>query len=348
MQPSGGRHAGPDATIVIPTKDRPDDVRRAVNCALDQRGVSVEVVVVDDGSRTPVGQTLGDLTIAAAGRLRIVRNPAPTGVSNARNRGIEAARGPWVGFCDDDDMWAPNKVRTQLDVSDESIGWSVSAAVKMDETFRVFQRQDAPDPATVADRILAANVIPGGASSVLVRAELIRELGGFDPAFSTLADWDLWARLASAAPLASVDEPLVAYLVQADSMSADTGLLGQDLDRFLAKHRPRREERDVPFDWANWHRYVGDMELRAQRRVAASRNYWAASRLGHPTAWKVGIMAALSPGRARARLHGERRQRLDAVGLEDAQAWIREVTAPAPAPLVPRFDPSPCFQPGMS
>lgn len=349
MSSSGGRHQGLDATIVIPTKDRPDDVRRAAACALTQRGVAVEVVIVDDGSREPVSEALADLVIAAAGRLRIVRNPTPTGVARARNRGIEAARGPWIGFCDDDDMWAPVKVRAHLDASDDTTGWSVSAAVKVDEHFRVFQQQDAPVAATVADDILAANVIPGGASSVMVRASLVRELGGFDPAFSTLADWDLWARLAEAAPLAVVEEPLVAYLVQADSMSADTTLLREDLRRFMAKYRDRRRERDVAFDWANWRRYIGDMELRAHRRVKAAHNYWVATRLGHPTAWKVAVMAAISPRHARLRLHGARLRRADADGLGDAQEWIRAATTPTPAPLVPPpilLDAPPCLHPG--
>ena len=78
----------------------------------------------------------------------------------------------------------------------------------------------------------------------------------------------------------------------------------------------------MAFDTANWRRYVGDMELRAHRRFAAARNYWGASLRGHPTAWKVGLVAAVSPRRARTRLHGARRERIDEMGLGDFQAWI--------------------------
>lgn len=337
MSTCGGRHDGLDASIVIPTKDRPRDVRRAVACALGQDGVQVEVVVVDDGSRTPVSEALADLVLAHAGRLRIVRNPRPTGVSTARNRGLGAVRAPWVGFCDDDDMWAPTKVRAQLDAAaaaagdhgGEGVGWTLSACVKVDEHLGVFQRQHVPDPAVVADGILAANLVPGGASSVVARTELVRRLGGFDPALSTLADWDLWVRLANASRLAVVDEPLVGYVVQADSMSADTVLLAEDLARFLSKYGDERRARGVAFDAANWRRYVGDMELRAHRRFAAARNYWGASLRGHPTAWKVGLVAAVSPRRARTRLHGARRERIDEMGLAGFQAWILAAAAEA-------------------
>ena len=175
MSASGGHHEGLDASIVIPTKDRPRDVRRSVTCALAQQGVEVEVVVVDDGSRTPVSEALADLVLGHPGRLRIVRNPQPTGVANARNRGLAVVRAPWVGFCDDDDMWLPTKLRDQLDAAvlasrdadGDAVGWTLSACVKVDEHLRVFQRQHVPDPATVADGILAANLVPGGASSVV-------------------------------------------------------------------------------------------------------------------------------------------------------------------------------------
>jgi glycosyltransferase involved in cell wall biosynthesis len=319
---------GPEVSIVIPTKDRPDDVRRAALCALDQRLAAVEVVVVDDGSQVPASEALLDVVAAAEGRLRIVRDEASGGVARARNRGVAAARAPWVGFCDDDDLWAPTKVRAHLDALavsgglDGPIGWSCSAAVKVDEDLRVIQQQDVPPPATIADRILGANVVPGGASSVIARTQLVRRLGGFDPAFSTLADWDLWVRLAAAAPLAVVDDALVAYVVQSDSMSADTALLADDLGRFHAKHRAERQARGVAFDRANWERYVGDMELRAGNRLGATRRYWAAVRAGRPSSWKLGVAALVNPQWALTHLQGRRRLHTAQDGVAAAESWL--------------------------
>src|SRR5215211_487544 len=93
----------PGVTVVIPTRDRAHLVAGVVASALDQRGVAVEVVVVDDASTDETPQRLEAIEDR---RLRVLRNEV--------NRGIEAARGPWVAFLDDDDLWAPGKLRAQL------------------------------------------------------------------------------------------------------------------------------------------------------------------------------------------------------------------------------------------
>src|SRR5215204_2890389 len=180
-----------DVTVVIPTKDRPDEVRRAVTCALAQRDAAVEVVVVDDGSAVPAAVALLDVRVPPGDDLVVVRHDVARGVSHARNHGLAVARAPWTGFCDDDDMWAPTKVREQLDAAAAdgpgAVGWTCSGTIKVDEQLRQLQDQPAPDPATAPEVLLGANVVPGGASAVIARTDLLRELGGFDPDLSTLA-----------------------------------------------------------------------------------------------------------------------------------------------------------------
>ena len=172
----------------------------------------MEIVVVDDGSTVPATDILQDVDVPAPHDLHVVRENAPRGVARARNRGLAVARTPWVGFCDDDDMWAPTKAAEQILAAGSDAGWTCSSAIKVDEHLRPFEVVPAPDPTTARSRLLAANVVPGGASSVIARTEVARAVGGFDPALSALADWDFWVRLAQEAPLAVVARPLVAYL----------------------------------------------------------------------------------------------------------------------------------------
>ena len=90
--------------------------RRRTPCrsALAQRDVDVEVVVVDDGSDEDGRRALEALTDS---RVRVVRHATREGQSRARNTGIEAARGEWIAFLDDDDLWSPDKLREQLDAA---------------------------------------------------------------------------------------------------------------------------------------------------------------------------------------------------------------------------------------
>lgn len=98
-------------SVIIPTVRRPLLVMRAVNSVLAQSITDLEVVVVIDGTDPETAHTLGAV---ADGRLRLVQNARPLGSAGARNVGIEAARGEWVAFLDDDDEWLRDKLELQL------------------------------------------------------------------------------------------------------------------------------------------------------------------------------------------------------------------------------------------
>jgi glycosyltransferase involved in cell wall biosynthesis len=105
--------AQPLVSVVIPTKDRNIEVRRAINSALRQTVREIEVIVVDDGSAEPARAVLSaGLTDS---RLTYHRNESPTGPSAARNVGTALARGAFVAYLDSDDEWHPTKLEQQVE-----------------------------------------------------------------------------------------------------------------------------------------------------------------------------------------------------------------------------------------
>lgn len=210
--------SGPEVSVVVPTHDRADLLPRLLRSVLGQQDVDLELLVVDDGSRDHTAQVLSRCTDP---RLRVLRHEQARGVSHARNTGTGAARGRWVAWCDDDDVWAPAKLRLQLDALAAAPGalWSNGGSVYVDSQLRLSRVRRCPSPATVAKDILRLNAVTGGGSGVLADRELAQALGGFDTDLSMYADWDMWARLAHAAPLAVVDLPLVGYVEHAGGMS---------------------------------------------------------------------------------------------------------------------------------
>ncbi len=101
-------------SVVIPTRNRPQLVVRAVNSALAQSYANLEVVVVVDG---PDAETTHALELVGDERLRVIVLPSARGGANARNAGSKAARGGWIAFLDDDDEWLPEKIELQMNVA---------------------------------------------------------------------------------------------------------------------------------------------------------------------------------------------------------------------------------------
>src|SRR5437773_12542953 len=98
-------------SVVVPTRNRPRMLATCLRARLAQVDVDCEVIVVDDGSSPPV-------SARTDAHVKLIRHATPQGASAARNSGIAASRGEWVAFCDDDDLWAPDKLSAQLDAAD--------------------------------------------------------------------------------------------------------------------------------------------------------------------------------------------------------------------------------------
>ena len=224
----------PSVSVVVPTHDRAALLPRLLRSVLAQEHADLELLVVDDGSRDDTPAVLARCTDP---RLRVLRHTSPRGVAEARNAGTRAARGRWVAWCDDDDVWAPAKLHLQLEALAASPGalWCNGGHAYVDEQLRLARVRRCPRPATVARDLLRLNAVTGGGSGVLADRELVLALGGFDTGLHMYADWDMWARLAHAAPLAVVDLPIVGYVEHGGGMSKGRlDLAFTELDALLA------------------------------------------------------------------------------------------------------------------
>jgi glycosyltransferase involved in cell wall biosynthesis len=102
----------PPVTAIVPTRDRPPMLARAVRSVVGQSypGELECVIVFDQSSPAPV-----DVELPAGRRVRLLTNTRTPGAAGARNTGIAACDGSVVAFCDDDDTWHPDKLRLQVE-----------------------------------------------------------------------------------------------------------------------------------------------------------------------------------------------------------------------------------------
>jgi glycosyltransferase involved in cell wall biosynthesis len=264
----------PEVTAVVPTHNRSRLLRQTLAAVCGQRDVSLEVVVVDDGSTddtAAVVEALGD------DRIRLIRHATPQGVSSARNHGAAEARGNWLAFCDDDDLWAPNKLQLQLAAAEStSASWVYAGAVKVNRMLRIVGGEPPPSPDELLRRLPEWNLMPGGSSNVLVRASAFEESGGFDPTLVNLADWDLWNRLALLGRPACVDEPVVGYRIHLGNASGNTKLIQAEAARLDGRYGARVHRGDL-------HHYLAWVSLRSGRRRPAARHFVSSLLAGEGT-----------------------------------------------------------------
>jgi glycosyltransferase involved in cell wall biosynthesis len=210
-----GRADAPDLSVVIATRDRLGLLRRAVRSAISQVDVAHEIIVVDDGSQDGTGAEMSSM---ADPRIRFVRLDRPVGVAGARNIGIAEARAPWLAFLDDDDLWAPSRLRAHLDIGSRTGAIMVyGARLVLDGRGNPVRAVLPERPETVTETLRWGNVI-GGPSVVTARTDAVRRVGGFDPRLSALADWKLWLELLSLGTGAACTAFLVGYMEHAGNM----------------------------------------------------------------------------------------------------------------------------------
>jgi glycosyltransferase involved in cell wall biosynthesis len=299
----------PRISVVIPTRNRWHVLRSgALRAALRQEDVDHEVIVVDDGS---TDETTREVEALDDPRLRVVRREQGGGMSGARNTGIEAASADWVAFLDDDDLWSPRKLTTQLAVAEsKSADFVYAAAIAVDEYGDVLYSLYLPPADELTAKLRHACVIPAGASNVIVRTALVRSLGGFDERFVHVGDWDLWIRLADAGKAAVCEDVLVAYVLHPDNMHALDDP-SKELDALVRKHAAASPPRHLSVDRLGYARWVAGQRSRAGRHGEAAGLYLRSA------------LAQRSPGnlvRAADALVGKRLSSVVRRGRRDAEA----------------------------
>lgn len=108
----------PDVSVVIPAYRAQSTIEAAIASALDQKGVEVEVVVVEDASPDSTALIVERMAEADP-RIRLLRQPRNAGVGAARNRALDAARGRWIALLDADDRFAPGRLARLIRVAQE-------------------------------------------------------------------------------------------------------------------------------------------------------------------------------------------------------------------------------------
>lgn len=233
----------PLVSVVIPTRDRPELLRRAVASVMGQDYAGrIECLVVFDRSEPEPPW----LRTAELRGLETMSNGRRPGLAGSRNTGILAGRGELVAFCDDDDEWRPDKVRRQIELL---LGRADAMAATCGITILYGDRSIRRQPPREIDlRRLVRSRVAAVHSSTLVfrRADLLERVGLVDEDLpgSYGEDYELLLRAAGRGPVVTVPDALVRVRWHPDSWFAGRWeTVAGAITHLLDKHPELHEDR---------------------------------------------------------------------------------------------------------
>lgn len=192
----------PLVSIIIPTYNRPELLERACNTAFQQSYENIEIIVVDDNSPTDYSDVLRVLEPL---NIKYTKRSANGGGSAARNTGIEIAKGEFIAFLDDDDLWHEQKIEKQIATLSESVRASHCGYVLNSSGSKRVEKKSL---ITLSD--LCENNKLASTTGLLCSAEILKRTR-FDESLNRAQDWDLYLRIAKETDFAYVQEALYTY-----------------------------------------------------------------------------------------------------------------------------------------
>ena len=253
----------PLVSVLVPAYDAEATLAETLASVREQTLEDFEVIVVDDGSRDGTADVARDFAARDA-RFKLLEQ-ANAGVAAARNTALAAAKGEFVAPLDADDLWHREKLERQLrraSTADSAVVCVYSWSVDIDESSRVVARRLDLDlyEGDVYAALVFTNFI-GNASVPLIRAEVLRAVGGWDASLRARAaqgceDWLLYLRLAEKGPFALERGFLVGYRQSEASMSRRVPEMTRSFALVLAEARERHPE--LPARLFRWSRAAFD------------------------------------------------------------------------------------------
>ena len=195
-------------SIIIPTHNRCHLLLRALHSVFAQSYQNFEVIIVDDGS----SDATRTLVQTRYHRCHYIYQPHK-GVSAARNRGIQQAKGQWLAFLDSDDEWLPTKLQEQITAVSQQPDYK-------NRSYRVnAMKKHAKSGGWIFEKCLPLCAI--SPSSVVIHSSVFKHVGLFNESLPACEDYDLWLRICAHYPVLFLERALIyKYGGHADQLSS--------------------------------------------------------------------------------------------------------------------------------
>ena len=246
----------PGVTVLMSVYNGERFLREAIGSILQQSWTDFEFLIVNDGSTDRTREIINSYSDV---RIRVLDQPANTGLAKSLNLGLRAARAPLVARQDADDRSHPERLAAQVEFlrGHPEVALAGTQVRILNKHGRASRRPGwgrAITNSAIRFQLLFDN--PFIHTSVMFRRDVVwHELGGYDETLPTGQDFDLWSRLAARYKVSNLPATLVDYRYHGSSTSAryhadhqerSSSIVLANLDRYLGSHRvPERWPRVI-------------------------------------------------------------------------------------------------------
>jgi len=223
-------------SVIIPTYNRANLIRRSINSILKQTYQNLEVIVVDDGStdNTPL-----EIKRIQDNRIKYIKLIENKGGSNARNIGIKKARGKYISFQDSDDLYYPNKLEKQIQniiIKKSNLDFC-KIKVIYNSSLSLFYPNKRQEKSILKGKIFDELVSKGNfisTQAILVQKKFMRKFF-FDTNMPRLQDYEVILRMIPKVKISYTPNVLVDLQMQKDSVTQSKVKLKKAISILLTK-----------------------------------------------------------------------------------------------------------------
>ena len=231
----------PKVSVIMPTYNRARFIKDAIKSVLNQSFKDFELIIINDGSTDATEKIILKFKDP---RIIYIKKKKNKGLPSARNLGISRARGRYISYLDDDDIYYPRHLKRLSDFLDTHPGIGL---VYADVEFKKYGKTFVPYSFDYSKKHLEVDNIISGDVSLMHRREVFDKAGYFDESLSFGEDWDMWLRISDVCNFFHLKDVVACVRFHAGNMTNNTKEPLQAYMRIIRK-RLMHKGRDLPFE----------------------------------------------------------------------------------------------------
>ncbi|MEZ5335191.1 MAG: glycosyltransferase family A protein [Methanolobus sp.] len=220
----------PLVSVIIPTRNRPNDLRRAVKSVLDQTYTNLEIIIVDDFSEMDIRNIINEIQEENGVSIVYIKNTEQLGNAETRNVGIKQAKGDYISFLDDDDEWLNTKIEKQ-------IALILQTGLKVCFCGTIWKENNEILKKTLTQSKTVSFENGGPTSTWLMHKSVFKKIGYFDKTFPANVDGEFLVRINNHFDSCFLEKYLYIHYYYENQITASNNNKIVGFEKMISKHR---------------------------------------------------------------------------------------------------------------